>query len=139
MELSNVQKLLELKEKIRTPLDLVALGEKGVSKEVVSRLAKHLCIGTGEMASLLSVNLRTIQRYSSGKLFPRTMSERLLRIAIVVGRGESVFETQDRFCMWLKEPNRAIGGRTPLSLLSSDFGIEMVLDELGRIEYGIVS
>jgi hypothetical protein len=61
MEFSKVKEVLGLKEKIRTPLDLVELGRKGVSKGAVSRLAKHLSIRLQKMAPLLSVNLRTIQ------------------------------------------------------------------------------
>jgi putative toxin-antitoxin system antitoxin component (TIGR02293 family) len=139
MELSNVKQVLGLKEKIRTHLDLVKLGGKGMSKGTVVRLAKHLSIGLKGIAPLLSLNQRTIQRLSSGKVFSRTVSERILRIALVVARGEEVFGDRGRFNIWLKEPNKAMVDQTPLSLLASDFGIDMVLEELGRIEHGIIS
>jgi uncharacterized protein (DUF2384 family) len=32
-----------------------------------------------------------------------------------------------------------LGQQTPMSLMSSRFGSEMVLDVLGRIEYGVLS
>jgi putative toxin-antitoxin system antitoxin component (TIGR02293 family) len=140
MEPSYVEQILGLKAKtIRTPLDLVKLGGKGLSKGEVSRLAKHLSIGLKEMAPLLSVNLRTIQRYSAERIFSRTISERILRIALVVSRGEAVFGDREQFRIWLKEPNRAMAGNRPLDLLVSDFGIDMILDQLGRIEHGIIS
>jgi len=139
MELSNVGQVLGLKEKIRSRLDLVKLGGKGVSKGTVVRLAKHLSIGLKGIAPLLSVNQRTIQRLSAGKVFSRTVSERILRIALVVARGEEVFGGRERFNIWLKEPNKAMVGQPPISLLVSDFGTEMVLEELGRIEQGIIS
>jgi putative toxin-antitoxin system antitoxin component (TIGR02293 family) len=140
MEPFSVEQILGLKAKtIRTPLDLVKLGGKGLSKETVSRLANHLSIGLQEMAPLLSVNLRTIQRYSAERIFSRTISERILRIALVVARGEVVFGDSDQFRTWLKEPNRAMAGQKPLDLLVSDFGIDMILDQLGRIEHGIIS
>jgi putative toxin-antitoxin system antitoxin component (TIGR02293 family) len=139
MEFSSVKQVLGLKETIRTPLDLVKLGGKGVSKEAVSRLAKHLSIGLQEMAPLLSVNLRTIQRYNTERVFSRSVSERILRIALVVSRGEEIFGSVEQFNTWLKEPNKAVADKKPLDLLVSDFGIDMVLDELGRIEHGIIS
>jgi putative toxin-antitoxin system antitoxin component (TIGR02293 family) len=139
MELSNVEQVLGLKEKIRSQLDLVKLGRKGVSKGTVVRLAKHLSVGLKGIAPLLSVNQRTIQRLSAGKVFSRTVSERILRIALVAARGEEVFGDRERFNTWLKEPNKAMGGQPPISLLASDFGIDIVLEELGRIEHGIVS
>ena len=139
MELSNVEQVLGLKEKIRSQLDLVKLGGKGVSKGTVIKLAKHLSIGLKEIATLLSVNQRTIQRLSAGKVFSRTVSERILRIALVAARGEEVFGDRERFNIWLKEPNQAMLDQTPLSLLASDFGTDLVLEELGRIEHGIIS
>jgi putative toxin-antitoxin system antitoxin component (TIGR02293 family) len=139
MELSDFKQVLGLKETIRSRYDLINLGGKGVSKNAVARLAKHLSIGLPEMALLLSVNLRTIQRYSAEKVFSRAVSERVLRIALVVSRGERVFGSKERFNVWLKEPNTALKEKQPIELLSSDFGIDLILDELGRIEHGIVS
>ena len=139
MELSHVKQVLGLKETIRTPLDLIKLGGKGISKGAVSRLAKHLSLGLQEMAPLLSVNLRTIQRYNAERVFSRPVSERILRIALVVSKGEEIFENVEQFNTWLKEPNRALADKKPLDLLVSDFGIDLVLDELGRIEQGIIS
>lgn len=139
MELSHVKQVLGLKETIRTPLDLIELGGKGISKGAVSRLAKHLSLGLQEMAPLLSVNLRTIQRYNAERVFSRPVSERILRIALVVSKGEEIFENVEQFNTWLKEPNRALADKKPLDLLVSDFGIDLVLDELGRIEQGIIS
>ena len=139
MELSNVKQVLGLKETIRNQFDLIKLGGKGVSKSAVSRLAKHLSIGLPEMAPLLSVNLRTIQRYSAERVFSRAVSERILRIALVVSRGEEIFGNSEQFKAWLKEPNMALKEKTPLELMASDFGIDMILEELGRIEYGIIS
>jgi len=139
MEFSNVKQVLGLKETIRSRYDLINLGGKGVSKSAVARLAKHLSIGLQEMAPLLSVNLRTIQRYSAERVFSRTVSERILRIALVVSRGEQLFGDREQFNIWLKEPNRALKEKRPLELLGSDFGLDLILDELGRIEYGIIS
>ena len=139
MELSNMKQVLGLKETIRSPLDLVKLGGKGVTKGAVSRLAKHLSLGLPEMAPLLSVNLRTIQRYGAERVFSRAVSERILRIALVVSRGEEIFGNSEQFNVWLKEPNRALADKKPIDLLVSNFGIDMILDELGRIEYGIIS
>jgi putative toxin-antitoxin system antitoxin component (TIGR02293 family) len=139
MEFSHVKEVLGLKENIRTQFDMVELGGKGVPKGAISRLAKHLSIGLQEMAPILSVNLRTIQRYDPEKVFNRSVSERILRIALVVSKGEDIFGSGEQFNFWLKEPNRALADKKPLDLLVSDFGIDLVLEELGRIEHGIIS
>jgi putative toxin-antitoxin system antitoxin component (TIGR02293 family) len=141
MAISEVTAMLGLKEKVRTPLDLVTLSEKGLPKRAVSRLVKLLSINPGEIASLLLVSRKTVERYK-GDLethLSRAVSERVLRIAIVAERCGEVFGDAKRCSEWLKSENAALGGRTPLGLMRSDFGIEMVLNELGRIEYGIIS
>jgi putative toxin-antitoxin system antitoxin component (TIGR02293 family) len=139
MQLADVREMLGLKEKIRTQFDLVELSRKGVSKGTVIRLAKHLSVGVKGIAPLLAVNERTIQRLSPGRVFSPTVSERILRIALTVARGAEVFGDPERFNLWLKEPNKALADRTPFSLLASEFGIDLVVDELGRIEHGVVS
>lgn len=40
---------------------------------------------------------------------------------------------------WLSKTNRSLGGKSPLALLHDEDGDILVLDTLGRIEYGIVS
>ena len=47
------------------------------------------------------------------------------------------FDDQEVAIKWLKEPCTAIGNIKPLDYLTNSSGMEMVLDELGRIEHGI--
>lgn len=39
---------------------------------------------------------------------------------------------------WLKTQNISLGGVTPVSLIDTEIGSELVADVLGRIEHGIV-
>jgi putative toxin-antitoxin system antitoxin component (TIGR02293 family) len=39
----------------------------------------------------------------------------------------------------MNHPNKALDKKTPMSLLNSKFGVDMVLDEIGRIEHGVFS
>ena len=48
-----------------------------------------------------------------------------------------MFEDFDAALDWVKSPNAALAGATPLSLLDIDMGAESVLDTLGRIEHGV--
>ncbi len=90
--------------KFSTTLDLVDLGERGLSKASLLKLSSFLELSMAQMARLLPVTERTIQRYS------RT-----------------------------RRLNIALGNRKPLDLLASKLGIDLVMDELGRIEHGVVS
>jgi putative toxin-antitoxin system antitoxin component (TIGR02293 family) len=54
-------------------------------------------------------------------------------------KGVEVFTDKGAFLARLHDPNTALANHTPLSLLHSRFGVEMVLDELGRLEHGVVA
>jgi putative toxin-antitoxin system antitoxin component (TIGR02293 family) len=91
------------------------------------------------MAQLLPVTGRTIQRYTLQKPFNRAVSEQILQIVEVVAKGLEVLQGREKFLAWMNHPNKALNNKTPMSLLNSKFGADMVLDELGRIEHGVFS
>jgi len=124
---------------VASRMELIKLSNKGVSKEVLLRLAKYLDLSLGQMAEMLPVTERTIQRYHRRQRFNRVVSEQILQIAEVAARGSKVFGSREQFLSWLNSPNPALGSRTPASLLSSRFGNEAISDELGRIEHGVLS
>ena len=128
-----------LQQNIKSRMDLIELSKKGVSKNALLHLAEYLNLSESQIAQLLPVSKRTVQRYSPNKLFTRAVSESILQIAEVAARGVEVFGDKKRFLAWLDHPSPALGNKTPTSLLDSRFGTEMILDELGRIEYGVIS
>ncbi len=125
--------------KFETMLDLVDLGEKGLTKASLLELANFLELSTAQMARLLPITERTIQRYSRSTRLSRAVSDHLLEIARVVVRGVDVFEDKDRFLAWMQRSNVALGNRKPMDLVASKLGIDLVVDELGRVEHGLVS
>jgi len=143
MQVSSVTEVLGgekvLGQSIQNQMDLIELSNKGVTKDALAHLAKFFSFTISQMAALLPVTERTIQRYTAKRHFSRVVSEQILQIAEVAAKGVEVFEDKDKFLSWMNHPNKVLGNRTPLSLLSSRFGAEAVLDELGRIEYGVFS
>lgn len=143
MELSGISKILGgekiLHKRIKNRLDLIELGKKGITKDAFSHLAKYLCFSMTQMAELLPVTERTVQRYGPKDHFNRVVSEQILHIAEVAAKGVEVFEDKEKFLSWISHPNTGLANRTPISLLNSRFGTEMVIDELGRIEHGVFS
>jgi putative toxin-antitoxin system antitoxin component (TIGR02293 family) len=128
-----------LKKKIQSRFDLMEMSKDGITKEALRHLAKYLALSASQLAELLPVSERTILRYTSKKPFNRVVSEQILQIAEVVAKGIEVFEDKEKFISWMHSPIKSLANQTPLSLLISRFGMEMVLDELGRIEYGVYS
>ena len=142
MSLSLVTELLggksTLGQEVRTQMDLINLSRIGVPKSSLLHLAKYMGSPVNQMAAFLPVTGRTIQRYAPEDHFSGVVSECILHIAEVIARGTEVFEDKESFLTWLTQPSTALGGQSPKSLLTSRFGTDMVLDELTRIEHGVV-
>lgn len=128
-----------VRRKVKSRMDLVELSSKGLTKEALIHLAKFLHLTTNRMADFLPVTPRTIQRYKPEQHFNQTVSEQILMIAEVAAKGVDVFQDRDKFLAWMNHPSRALGDREPASLLNSRFGVELVLDELGRIQHGVLA
>lgn len=117
--------------------DLVEAGQRGIPRRVLKQLAAGLALNLHELAELLPVTERTLQRYKPGQHLSPVVSEHALQLAEVVSQGQEVFGDRETFHAWLRQPSTALRGTEPLKLLSSRYGIGIVLDELGRIEHGI--
>ena len=143
MQLAHVSKVLGGKEalhmNLNSQMDLIELSKKGVSKKALSHLIKYTSLTLGQMAKLLPITERTIQRYSAKDRFNAAVSEQILEIANIVARGEEVFGDKQKFMIWMNYENPAFANKKPFDLLSSRFGTDLILDELGRIEHGVIS
>lgn len=141
MQYSQVTEILGgekvLGRKIRSRVDLIDLGSAGIKKAAVSHLARYLSLSWRDMARLLPITERTLQRYNMQRQLSFSVSEQALQIAEVVATGVEVFGNREKFLAWLGLPCAALGDEKPLALLGSRFGAEIVSDELGRIAHGI--
>jgi putative toxin-antitoxin system antitoxin component (TIGR02293 family) len=102
-------------------------------------MAEYLDLSWKQIALLLPVTERTLQRYDLNQHFNSAVSEQVLHITEVVAKGMEVFEEKDKFLIWLNTPHKVFSGKTPFSMLRSRFGAELVMEELGRIEHGVYS
>jgi putative toxin-antitoxin system antitoxin component (TIGR02293 family) len=135
-----IRAILGLKDLGESPLDMVAAVRRGLSYTAVSRVAEALHISTGQLAEYLPVTERTLQRYQKEKQkLDRDLSDHLLQIARVFARCQEVMEDAERARRWLQTPSIPLGNVPPISLLDTYTGVEMVMDELGRIEHGVAA
>lgn len=124
---------------IRNEMDLYELSKTGLPKKALVNLIQNLGFTVKSMASLLNVTERTIQRKNDMDLLDGVTSEQILQVADVYSRGSTVFDSPEGFKQWLAFENKALNNRKPIDLLSSRYGAQMVLDEIGRIENGIIA
>ncbi|HRH82574.1 MAG TPA: DUF2384 domain-containing protein [Thiobacillaceae bacterium] len=126
-----------LQARPRTPLQWVSLVRQGIPSAAVDSLARVIRVSQAELAAALGIPDRTLARRKKEGVLNSEESAKVLRLARVVERAETVFEDQDAALDWLKSPNAALAGATPLSLVDTDIGAESVMDTLGRIEHGV--
>ena len=91
------------------------------------------------LSKAIGISERTLQRarLKPAALLPTDVSARIWSFAQVLSRATDVFGTQQAAEEWLQRPAMALENRTPLSLLSTPEGREMVLTVLGQIDYGV--
>lgn len=93
-----------------------------------------------ELSELLNVSFKTIQRYEKeGKQLNAQNSEQLLKIIALYQRAEQVFGSLKSFNRWLRKPAPGLGGHKPFSLMNTSGGIDLVREEIIRIEFGALA
>jgi putative toxin-antitoxin system antitoxin component (TIGR02293 family) len=97
-------------------------------------------MSASELGEVLQISPRTlIRRKKSGHLI-REESERVLRFTRIISAALSLFDgDQEGANAWMRRENRALGGKTPLGMASTEIGGEEVLNLIGRLEHGVFS
>lgn len=119
--------------------DLIQLARKGISKKSLLALAKQISLTIEEVATVLHISERTLQRYTPTTLVKTEHADRAIELALLYERGIEVLGSEKAFSTWIKSPNIALGNEIPFNLLDTRIGFIMVLNILGRIEHGVFS
>ncbi|MEI6827842.1 MAG: antitoxin Xre/MbcA/ParS toxin-binding domain-containing protein [Desulfuromonadales bacterium] len=110
----------------------------GLPSSAVTALANKMDVPQKVIAAWLHTTTRTIQRNMDANIpLGLDLSDRVAQLTRVYCRCRDVFKDDSKIACWLKSPNYALGNVTPASLLDTIPGMEIVLDELGRIEHGV--
>ncbi|MEY2858899.1 MAG: hypothetical protein RLZZ74_3212 [Cyanobacteriota bacterium] len=139
MVYQTVAQALGLNKPADTTLELIGLTREGIPRSAINTLASSLHISIPDLTHYLHISERTLQRYSPDKNLSIELSDRLLQIAKVYSKSLDVFEDPEIAVNWLKQPNIPLGNLAPITYLDTSSGVEIVLDELTRIEYGVFS
>ena len=120
-----------------TDLDMLQLTRNGLPKSLLLSFAKKISLTIQEFADIMHLSERTLQRYDDNTIIKTEYAEKAVELARLYTRGEEVFGSLDKFKAWMKTPLHVFKGETPVSLLDTSLGFDMVFRELGRIEHGI--
>ncbi|MBO9203978.1 MULTISPECIES: type II RES/Xre toxin-antitoxin system antitoxin [Niastella] len=115
----------------------IGIVKNGISKKQLEAIKSETDLDYNTLSVLLSVSRTTLIKKKGEEKFDRSTSERIMYLAEVLDYGREVFENRDNFNRWIREPSWSLGGKAPLDMLDTLYGIEEVTKELGRIEYGV--
>lgn len=92
------------------------------------------------MASQVGLSRATWQRRKKedGVLSP-LQSDRVVRLARLMGKAIQVLESEENARQWLTTPQYGLGGAAPLDYSDTEVGAREVENLLGRIEHGVFS
>jgi putative toxin-antitoxin system antitoxin component, TIGR02293 family len=117
-------------ERIRSIKAGFSIGVADAAKQAFQMTSQNL----GE---LLNISVATYERRrrDDKKLDPAA-SERLARIAQVALQAEEVFESAQAASEWMRTPNAALGGESPVMHCETDIGAQQVRRILASLEWG---
>lgn len=121
-------------------LALIERVREGIDYSTFSSIVTDTPFELKDWSNYLDLSERTLQRYKKENArFSPLHTEKILELALLNLRGKEVFGDEENYFTWLNSKSVALGGIKPRELMDSTFGIEMVRDELGRIEHGVLA
>jgi len=117
--------------------DILKLTREGLPKRVLMLMAKKISLTLQELSNVMHISERTLQRYDDDEVVKTEYAEKAINLARLYTRGEEVFGSLEKFKTWMRTPLYVFHGETPVSLLDTSVGFDIIFTELGRIEHGI--
>lgn len=119
---------------------MVEAVRRGISFKSFEAISKKFPFNMQNWADFLHVSGKTMARYQKeDKTFDALQTERILQIELLYSRGLDIFGSEDYFMRWLQSDSLALGRKKPQEMLDSSFGISLLMDELTRIEHGVLA
>jgi len=125
--------------KVKNSFDYIELSRRGLSVKQLHEVLDYINLSTKELAKIISLSERQINRYKDDDVLRTDISAQLIQIVELYAKGYELFGDPDKFQRWMNAEIQGLGHVKPISLLDTVFGIQMVINELGRLEHGVYS
>lgn len=129
-----------LKRIPKTSQDWHDLLEMGLPLSTLEGFKLATGMSDAQVATLIGISGKTLQRARANSTrLDAITSDRLFRAARIVTLAAHVLENSDRGLAWLWRAQIGLGGKTPLSLMTTEAGCDEVEKLLLRIEHSVYS
>ena len=130
-----------LSRRLTSALDAHELLLSGLPASALDHLVGSLVvIGKNEsLEKAVGMSLRTWQRRKDAPSKPlnQEQSGRAWKFAEILAKATDVFGSQAEAEQWLARPAIGLDQRRPIELLGTPAGVELVEDNLERLEFGV--
>ncbi|MBO9572577.1 MAG: DUF2384 domain-containing protein [Chitinophagaceae bacterium] len=131
------QVLIKYEKSYGSAIAILLNSKKGLKPQAVFDFIKISEFPNHLIEQLLNKTLKTLTAYKQNNTsLDAVISEKLLKLFALYDKGTLVFGTAGEFNKWLAEPASGLGNQVPNTVLDTITGIDLVNEELVRIEYG---
>lgn len=110
----------------------------GVGIEALDRLKNKLDLTERELAKLLRISERTLDRRRRDHTVDTDLSDHIVALLGIFSEVLQLFEGDENDARhWLKSPEKALGNKLPIEVIELEVGRKLVHELIGRLEHGI--
>jgi putative toxin-antitoxin system antitoxin component (TIGR02293 family) len=116
---------------------VIEFSRRGVPFSHAKMVYESLGMQQKKMCDMIGITDRTFQRnIKENKMLNIIQSEKVLEAGILLHKGLSVFGNKEKFVKWLNTPSPVLSA-SPICYIDTHVGIQLVINELHRLEHGI--
>ena len=125
---------------LKDRLSLIRKAKNGIDAKYVLMILKYYNFKKDFIAEMLNLSTKTLDRYTqeNRKLNPND-SELIIKLILLYKKGLEIFGDQESFVDWLNKTAFGLGNLKPVEIINTSEGIDLIIEELGRIEFGDLS
>ena len=102
------------------------------------KIARQIAFTQKEWAAILHLSEKTLQRYAKdNKNFEGIYVERILQMQELIETGLETFTSPEALYRWLKRDKPVLGELLTFESLKNSRGIQLIIDQMGRIQHGV--
>ena len=111
--------------------------ESGISVDAMDKIAAYLGVSVNELMVNLKISRSTWHRRKKSGRLDFNLSDKILQLSKLLEHAENVFGNRDKVQLWFKVPSIVFENHKPIEFIGSLSGMNLINDELVRIEHGV--
>jgi putative toxin-antitoxin system antitoxin component (TIGR02293 family) len=119
------------------PVALLTSSKKGLEAKAALDFLNLSGFSHQQFQDTFKTTVKTIQNYTNqAQKLDASLSEKILKAFSLFEKGIAVFGSADVFYNWLNQPAYGLGNQIPFDILDTFTGVNLIEEELIRLEYG---